>query len=68
MDVFLTTRPPAKAPKLSSPKLSADPVEQAFQAYVQAARQAQESLDIRDGIEAGRRWGAFVRLFEGAER
>ena len=47
------------------PTASTDPAEAAFAAYTEAARQAQNSLSLRDGIEAGRRWGAFVRIFEG---
>lgn len=42
--------------------------EAAFKAYVDTARQAQQSLNLTDGIEAGRCWGRFVALFEGRVR
>ena len=57
-----------KHPAPRVPTTSTDPAEVAFAAYIEAARQAQSSLSLRDGIEAGRRWGAFVRIFEGSGR
>lgn len=35
-------------------------VDRAWDKYVQAMTRAQTSLDIRDGIEAGKAWAAFL--------
>lgn len=42
-------------------------VDQAWERYVTAASRAQRSLDIRDGIEAGRAWAAFLAEFNRTE-
>lgn len=36
----------------------------AWLAYCEAARKAQETLDIADAIAAGRAWSRWLRLFE----
>lgn len=41
-----------------------DRVEAAWRRYIDAQRRAEASHDIRDGIEAGRAWGAWLSLFE----
>lgn len=38
-------------------------VDEAFNAYAQAAVKAQTTLDIRDAIVAGRAWARFINLF-----
>lgn len=42
--------------------------EQAWTAYVDAARSAQATGRLADGIEAGRRWRAFLDQFITAEQ
>ena len=37
--------------------------EEAFDAYREASLKAQQSLDINDGIAAGKPWRAFLELF-----
>lgn len=39
-------------------------VEALWAAYVEAARKAQASQRLEDGIVAGRAWAAFMRAFE----
>lgn len=43
---------------------SAVRAERLWQAYVEAAKQAQASLRFEDGIAAGRAWAAFMEAFE----
>lgn len=38
--------------------------ESLWQAYVEAAKRAQKSLRLDDGIKAGRAWAAFIQVFE----
>lgn len=38
--------------------------ESLWQAYVEAAKRAQKSLRLDDGIKAGRAWAAFIKAFE----
>jgi hypothetical protein len=40
------------------------PSENLWLAYVNAAKRAQESLRMDDGILAGKAWAAFMRAFE----
>ena len=44
-----------------------DRVELAFAAYGEAAKRAQASLDVADGIAAGRAWATFLSLFTGRD-
>lgn len=38
-------------------------VDEAWQAYVEAQDKAKRTLNIQDGIEAGKAWGNFIGLF-----
>ncbi len=42
-------------------------IEEAFDAYVTAQDKAKRTLNIYDGIAAGRAWGNFMTLFVGAK-
>ena len=42
-------------------------IDEAFNAYVIAQDKAKRTLNIYDGIAAGRAWGEFMTLFVGAK-
>ena len=44
---------------------SAKTAEKLFQDYTAKARKAQESLDYRDGVAAGKAWAKFISVFHG---
>lgn len=47
-----------------SPRPSDADREKLWQEFVAAAEKAQKSLDIRDGLAAGRAWKKFLESFE----
>lgn len=46
-------------------KAKSETVQQAWDAYLLARAHAEKSIDITDGIAAGKAWARFLELFGG---
>ena len=61
---FVHRQSPGEVVSLASARQARETnVEKAWERYAAAARRAQETLSVADGIAAGKAYGEFVRLF-----